>query len=164
MNKNETPKEGNPTMTSDNLFPQSDKAAHQDSRFVSANNRANQGFMMKFANDWTISVRWGHANYSDHRMLKPSDDVDDSLGCATSAECAVWDPDGDWFPLTQYDDVNGHMSTEEVLALMMKTACRGKGERSPEKKNHWDDEDEAESETASVALKASKSELNMEED
>jgi hypothetical protein len=74
------------------------------------------GFQMTFENGWTISVQWAEFNYSQ-RTDRPSPEE------SKTAECAVWDHNGDWFKLTSCDDVQGWMSPDEVAALITRVAA-----------------------------------------
>jgi len=73
------------------------------------------GFQMTFANGWTISVQWAEHNYAQR-----SDRTDPVQ--STTAECAVFDANGDWFPLTVGDNVQGWMTPDMVAELMTRVA------------------------------------------
>ena len=71
------------------------------------------GFKMTFKNGWTISVQWAEFNYAERPTggrRKPEQ--------SKTAECAVWDSDGEWYRLTDTDDVQGWMHPGEVSELM----------------------------------------------
>lgn len=68
----------------------------------------NRGFTMTFANRITVSVRWGHMNYSDG---------------VTTAECAAWNANShDWVHVDGFDyhgdDVLPRLSTDEVAKFI----------------------------------------------
>mgnify|MGYP006297070779 CR=1 FL=1 len=79
-----------------------------------------KGFHMTFANGVVVSVQWGRGSYSDNRD-------DETATRSTNAEIAVWDADGKWILRqlyakntgeTLHDDVNGWLSTTDVLQVM----------------------------------------------
>ena len=65
---------------------------------------SQQGFYIRFANGYQISVQFGAGNYSDWGK--------------TTAEVAVFTPDGDLVELGKYDDVLGHVKPERVAELI----------------------------------------------
>ena len=76
----------------------------------------NKGFCLSFENGYTISVQFGPGNYSSHNnnrdFLEPSQ-VD--KWSSKSAEIAVWHTESnDWVKLSEYDDVIGYLSADEV--------------------------------------------------
>ena len=75
------------------------------------------GFKMTFENGWTISVQWSSFNYCANRSFAAYDSLPQKPDCI-NAECAVWDTNGDWFKLTESDDVQGWMSPDEVAELI----------------------------------------------
>jgi hypothetical protein len=77
--------------------------------FTARNKDYNSGFTIKFANNYTISVQFGDANYSDSGH--------------NTAEVGVWNEKGDWYKLTEGDDVAGWQTPEEVLAIMNKISA-----------------------------------------
>tara|TARA_B100000214_G_scaffold370257_1_gene344601 strand:+ start:704 stop:1027 length:324 start_codon:yes stop_codon:yes gene_type:complete len=85
----------------------------------------NRGFMMKFDNGFKISVQFGPMNYCDK---KGSGDWDEPAKQdhweATSAEIAVFDPDGNMIEIREGDTVSGWNSTNDVAAaiFMVSTA------------------------------------------
>jgi len=80
------------------------------------------GFRMTFANGWSISVQWSSFNYCANKSYSISFDEVQEPHC-TTAECAVWDANGDWFPLTEHDDVIGWQTPDEVAALITRVAA-----------------------------------------
>jgi len=68
----------------------------------------NNGFQIIFENGCTVSVQFGKANYSDQGK--------------TTAEVGVWNKEGKWIHLQQYDVVKGYCSPSEVLEIMNKIA------------------------------------------
>ena len=133
-------------------------------QFICCKDKNNHGFMMKFNNGWTISVRWGEANYSDYKNTVHSiEELGSGMHKANTAECAVWDPDGTW-QVFGYDQVCGHMDSESVAKLLTEVSSRGADERLPEPTEWWEEEDETEG-CALPTIKTHKFEdLNMEED
>ena len=129
-------------------------------RFVCSKDKGNHGFMMKFSNGWTISVRWGEHNYSDYKTTVHSlEELESDMHKANTAECAVWDAEGTWQQFG-YDTVRGHMDSDAVAKLITEVSSRKVGETLPEPKDWFDDDEDT-----APAFKASKSnELNMEED
>jgi hypothetical protein len=74
--------------------------------FNAYNDLMNTGFSMKFDNGYTISVQF------DPITNHCSNGKD-------TAECAVFNPDGDIFRLDDWDqNVKGWMKPKEVLELM----------------------------------------------
>lgn len=78
------------------------------------------GFHMTFENGWKISVQWAEYNYSQGAD-RPSPEE------SNTAECAVFDSDGEWYRLTDGDDVQGWMSPCEVSELMERVRNFRKG-------------------------------------
>lgn len=68
------------------------------------------GFLVKFANGYSASVRWGKGNYVTHDPM-----IDD---IASSVEIAVFDPEGEFVRDTVWindnDDVKGHVSISDI--------------------------------------------------
>ena len=81
----------------------------------------SQGFRMTFANGWSISVQWSSFNYCANKSYSLG--VEEQLPVCVNAECAVWDANGDWFPLGEYDDVIGWQTPDEVAALITRVAA-----------------------------------------
>ena len=95
-----------------------------------------KGVHFTFANGFTVSIQWGPGNYCDnYDKFIPEHPVSGPYAVgeegSTTAECAVWGPDGEmirsdkWLDGTpdlenEYcDTVRGYMSPDEVLALMV---------------------------------------------
>ena len=130
-------------------------------QFVCSKYKGNHGFMMKFANGWTISVRWGENNYSDHsHMHHTAEALEQQFAKANTAECAVWDAEGTWQQFG-YDTVRGHMDSDAVAKLITEVSSRKVGEMLPEPKDWFDDDED---ETPIATKKGCTNELNMEED
>tara|TARA_R100001132_G_C3229817_1_gene64912 strand:+ start:200 stop:556 length:357 start_codon:yes stop_codon:yes gene_type:complete len=101
-------------------------------RFVCSKAKGNHGFMLTFANRWTISVRWGENNYSDYKTTVHSlDELESDMHKANTAECAVWDAEGTWQQFG-YDTVCGHMDSDAVAKLITEVSSRKVGEVLPE--------------------------------
>jgi hypothetical protein len=54
--------------------------------FVLNTQGSQQGYAMKFANGWTLSVQFGYGNYCSRRNCAPL-----STGPSNTAEVAAWD-------------------------------------------------------------------------
>jgi hypothetical protein len=79
----------------------------------------NSGFVITFANEWSVSVRFGYSNYCDNKDASTyTTPMDEQLDCP-NAEIAVINPDGD---LVEWDDwgdtVKGWMKPNEVMDVM----------------------------------------------
>ena len=81
------------------------------SEFKINSDQYSNGFSMKFANGYTISVQFAEMNYSNGK---------------TNAEVAAWGEDGNWVHLSDGDmvgeDVIGWQSTNDVAKLMDKVS------------------------------------------
>ena len=77
--------------------------------FTARKTEDHEGFSMKFANGYTISVQFGNGNYCTR----------DSIGVAESAEIAIWDKDRTWYDFGM-DTVKGWCSADEVSSWMNK--------------------------------------------
>ena len=64
----------------------------------------------KFDNKWAVSLIWGDNTYGSAN----------EFGQATSYEVAVFTPNGDFLSLTEYDDVIGHRTWNEVKFILEK--------------------------------------------
>ena len=64
----------------------------------------------KFDNKWAVSLIWGDNTYGDAN----------EFGEAVSYEVAVFTPNGDFLALTEYDDVIGHRTWNEVKFILEK--------------------------------------------
>ena len=63
-----------------------------------------------FDNKWAVSLIWGDNTYGDAN----------EFGEAVSYEVAVFKPDGEFLSLTEYDDVIGHRTWNEVKHILEK--------------------------------------------
>jgi len=79
-------------------------------KFTARDNEWGNGFQITFNNGCTVSVQFAKHTYSD--------------GGETTAEVAAWGPDSKWIKLSEYDDVKGHCSPEDVLGIMNMVANR----------------------------------------
>mgnify|MGYP003335812887 CR=1 FL=1 len=76
------------------------------------------GFMLKFGNGWTFSVRFGFGNYCQNQHKKNNN------GECKNAEIAAYDLNNNWFDFqTGSIDRNGYhikgwCSTDEVMKYM----------------------------------------------
>ena len=87
----------------------------------------NQGFLMSFANGYTVSIRWGCFNYCDNRELEwngaPVNNINVSRESAT-AEIAAMRPDGSWYvppemaDLFEHDVVAGRVTPDQVAKFI----------------------------------------------
>ena len=81
----------------------------------------NKGFQIKFANGYTVSVRWGAGNYCGNYDIHSIS----FQNCGTpvppseTAEIAVFDPEGNFVDLDG-DQVAGYQTPEEVAAIIAK--------------------------------------------
>lgn len=84
--------------------------------------RTDGGFQMKLANDWTVSVQWGRANYCENRFERGD------TSKSPDAEVWRWGPDGEprkvpgWDDKPTNEDVRGWLTPDEVLAYIAETA------------------------------------------
>jgi hypothetical protein len=63
-----------------------------------------------FDNKWSVSLIWGKNTYGESN----------EFGEAVSYEVAVFTPNGDFLALTEYDDVIGHRTWNEVKFILEK--------------------------------------------
>jgi hypothetical protein len=71
------------------------------------NTDTDSGFSMKFNNGYVISVQFSEHNYCNK---------------GETAEIAIIKPNGDFYTITDSDDVKGYCSPDEVLSFMVKAA------------------------------------------
>jgi len=76
----------------------------------------NKGFQITFDNGYTVSVQFGPGNYGSNRNLKMLENMNKPM-TATTAETALIGPDGG-FVTYKDDDVQGHQTVNDVLALL----------------------------------------------
>jgi len=76
-----------------------------------------KGFKMVFANGYTVSVQFGHGNYCDNRHGK------DGADSANAEVAAFKSYGGEWVKLGEHDDVIGHQTPDQVLAIMSRIAA-----------------------------------------
>ena len=79
-------------------------------KFTARDNEWGNGFQITFNNGYTVSVQFNKHTYSD--------------GGETTAEVAAWGPDSKWIKLSEYDEVKGHCSPEDVLEIINMIANR----------------------------------------
>lgn len=82
---------------------------------------SKKGFHITFGNGYTVSVQFGPANYCDNYDMPINEEGCQQSGKqgSTTAECAVWGPDGAMIDyLDTGDTVSPDLSPEEVLELM----------------------------------------------
>jgi len=99
--------------------------------FHCAKESQNNGFTMTFENGYTVSVRWGWANYCTNRTMPASASTRilwhdmSSTNCSDSltAEVAVWNKDGEFVSSPGVrGDVQGHQSSKDVVAFLFKVS------------------------------------------
>jgi hypothetical protein len=77
-----------------------------------------KGFHMTFANGYTVSVQWGPGNYCDNYNERISQVKCAETGSST-AECAVWGPNGNMIEYGEWENTVSNRSTPaDVLALL----------------------------------------------
>lgn len=93
-----------------------------------------KGFQMIFANGWTVSVQFGIGNYCDHHHRGFSPDYNKAnikageIGSET-AEVWAWDQNGNQKQIDgESEDVQGYLSTNDVLTYMVEVSQRERGE------------------------------------
>ncbi len=64
----------------------------------------------EFDNKWAVSLLWGNGSYGEAN----------DFGAPLAYEVAVFKPSGDFLALSEWDDVIGHKSWEEVTAILSK--------------------------------------------
>ena len=80
----------------------------------------NKGFHIVFKNGWTVSVQFGPGNYCDNydRNILSEAEVCGKDG-STTAECAVWGPDGEMVEYKGWgNSVSNRSTPAEVLELL----------------------------------------------
>lgn len=98
----------------------------KDPGFYLYNSPVNGGFVMKFANNYVVSVRWGSGSYSDPMPGDGHDWFADMN--AMTAEVGVWHEDESGHPEWHHvcgfdygdDDVLGHLTPDQVAEIMWK--------------------------------------------
>lgn len=89
-----------------------------------------RGFQITFANGCTASVMFGPANYCERRSLMAGFQGNLESHDSPDAEVAAWDREGRMLidPMSNGDEVVGHLSPDKVLAFMAAVAAhRGPG-------------------------------------
>ena len=85
-----------------------------------------KGFHIQFANNWTVSVQFGPANYCDNYSFKGSSREAGEAG-SQDAEVAIIAPNGGLIQCPLYecgDSVEGRCSPEKVAALIAWTIAQ----------------------------------------
>lgn len=87
-----------------------------------------KGFHLLFKNGYKVSVQFGPGNYCENLKQNYFDFLEQMTNPeffweSSDAECAVIDPQGNFVPLEKFDEslcdeVNGYMTSDEVLDLM----------------------------------------------
>ena len=84
-----------------------------------------KGFHITFENGWTISVQFGPGNYCDNygMSIGGKEDIEAGKGGSTTAECAIFNPDGEMIEHKGWGNIVSSRSTPaEVLKYMSWTA------------------------------------------
>jgi len=71
-----------------------------------------RGFHVSFDNGYTISVQFGYGNYCSNRRSEQGGDL-----VSDDAEIAVLNGDGNFIPLSEYDDVIGYQSWDDFQRI-----------------------------------------------
>ncbi len=82
---------------------------------------SKKGFHITFENGWTVSVQFGPGNYCDNydRFRIGEEDEEAGEAGSSTAECAVWGPDGEMVEYPGWGEtVSNRSSAEEVLELL----------------------------------------------
>ena len=134
----------------------------------------NHGFVTKFKNGWSISVRWGAVNYCNNQgNYDPGKHsvITDKYNESNTAEVAVFDPMDNMDALSDHDQVRGWQTPNDVAMIMVETMRRGANERAKMPKDWEDDDEELDSadnqdqgRTETLEKRLNSNELNMEED
>ena len=89
------------------------------------------GFHIQFANGYCVSVQFGAMNYCDNRSLNNTARPTENVECR-DAEVAVWNDKDEWtcdWPHNNgYDDVQGHLTPDQVLQIMNWAQAQPKSE------------------------------------
>lgn len=86
----------------------------------------HRGFHLPSENGWTISCQWGWGNYCSNRS--PMLGIDDGLRApdqtetSPDAEIAIWDHKHNWVEFEHGDTVEGYVSVEQFLRLVIEIA------------------------------------------
>lgn len=72
------------------------------------------GFFLSFSNGYQVSVKWDSPRRGGFHCDMNED------GQCVAAEVAVFQPDGKFVPLTEYDDVLSRQTADEIAALITK--------------------------------------------
>lgn len=95
-----------------------------------------KGFHLSFDNGWKVSVQFGTSNYCQHRAYGYTET--EYRGESKDAEIAVWTPDGKFYRITAYDDVEGHLSADTVGLLIGKVAALSEADAPVYSRNNPD--------------------------
>lgn len=77
---------------------------------VKMNAGARPGMVVSCENGNCVSVQWGDGNYCANRFEKDIHVLSDCV----DAEVAIWDADGVWHRIQEWDDVIGSQTPEQV--------------------------------------------------
>jgi len=79
----------------------------------------NKGFRMTFENGFEISVQWGTMNYCQRKeFTEMGIEQKQDHWESSSAEIAVFSPDGGMLPITEIDTVAGWLTTDQVAKVI----------------------------------------------
>ena len=74
----------------------------------------NKGFHITFANGVTISVQFGPGNYCARKDAESDSTSGQSYWESDTAEVAILLPGGEFYRISEYDDVIGWQTAEDV--------------------------------------------------
>lgn len=81
---------------------------------------SGKGFHITFENGYTVSVQFGGGNYCDNYddHISAEEFIVSGRKGSTTAECAVWGPDGTMIKHFDRDTVSNRSTPNEVLKLL----------------------------------------------
>lgn len=77
----------------------------------------NKGFHITFANGYRASVQFGAGNHCANKY-EPFKKSGEAYPPCPDAEVALFDPQGNFVRLSQYDTVQGELTPEEVASFL----------------------------------------------
>ena len=84
-----------------------------------------RGFHVGFENGYVVSVQFGPGNYADNYDMEigREDEEAGKIG-STTAECAVWKPDGEMVqPFDRWNNIVSNRSTPAEVLELLNWAC-----------------------------------------
>lgn len=83
----------------------------------------HKGFQITFANGYTVSIQFGPNNYCQRKYERDWRAPEHAARWAsTDAEVAVFRPDDSFVHLTEFDDVKGYVTPDEVAQIIATVA------------------------------------------